>query len=279
MFLTLLSLSFATLLSTTTAAPVTNPAADVQASVGKRGVPYNDGKLANLFLGGSNKVKWAYNWDSSRGDLDKSIEYVPMLHDTLTVNTAKFRENVKKSGATHIMSFNEPDQCGKDTGGVCMQDVAATVKAHMNYVQPIAKDFPNIQIGAPAVTNGEWDNNTQKPMGLPYLKQFLDGCKTAGCRIDFISIHWYDSADNIIYFKKHVEEAHRMSNKPVWITEFTPSGSVAQIQNFLKEVLPWLEHPNQSYVQRYAYQWAARGSLVDGTGKKLTPVGQTYASV
>lgn len=62
------------------------------------------------------------------------------------------------------------------------------------------------------------------------------------------------------------------------MTEFEGSGSVAQQQAFLKEVIAWMEEPEQNYIERYAGFGGFVGTYVaDGSGT-LTPLGETYSS-
>lgn len=149
-----------------------------------------------------------------------------------------------------------------------MTDISRTVAAYQTYIHALSARYPELQLGAPAVTNGpEFDRS------LSWLSNFLRAC--GGCKVDFIAIHWYDSATNFAYFKKHVQDAHTVSGgRPVWITEFKPSGSEAQVIEFLRVALPWLD--GQWYVEQYAMQWVARGELVDATGTALTAVGNAY---
>jgi hypothetical protein len=143
-------------------------------------------------------------------------------------------------------------------------------------MQPLVDKYPEVKLGAPAVTNGAWDG--RRPMGLNYLKAFLDGC--SGCRIDFVVIHWYNFEPNIEYFKQHVKNAYVTGGyRPVWITEFRPTGSQEQIIEFLKQAMSWLD--GQGYVHRYAYFMAAPGdadNLVRGDGNGLSAIGTVYSS-
>lgn len=157
-----------------------------------------------------------------------------------------------------------------------MQNIGATIAAHQQWVQPIADKYPDMKIGAPAVTNGVQDPATGNAMGLPYLSQFLIGCH--GCRIDFIVVHWYDSANNIAYFKKHIQDAYEAGGRrPIWITEFAPFGDDAQKQAFLAEALPFLD--SLPWVHRYAYHFAAPNVLVNAAGNSLSALGSTYIGV
>jgi hypothetical protein len=135
------------------------------------------------------------------------LNFVPMLWGNQPSNTANFVNNANNAlscGATHILSFNEPDSCG--SGGSCMspQD---TVNAYRQYIMPFAG---RAQLGAPAVTNGAG--------GLPWLRQFLSLC--TGCQIDFVPIHWYDSATNEAYFYSYFTSAQQVTGgRHLWLTE------------------------------------------------------------
>ncbi|OCL09221.1 glycoside hydrolase family 128 protein [Glonium stellatum] len=250
-------------------------------AVGKRGLAYNDATLTGLFAGQDSKVSWAYNWDSASYGASSALNYVPLLHDNGASHTSVWNANVGKAistGSNHAMSFNEPDQCGTNSGGACMQDIKTVVKSYKDWIQPLVNSYPGkLKLGAPAVTNGVLDTSTGSPMGLPWLQQFIGNC--TGCQIDFICIHWYDSPSNVAYFKSHVQDAYAAGgNRPVWITEFAPtSGTDAQKQGFLKQVLPWLD--SLDYVERYAYQMTAKNVLVSADGTGLTPLGQVYNTI
>ncbi|OCK76238.1 glycoside hydrolase family 128 protein [Lepidopterella palustris CBS 459.81] len=253
-------------------------AAATSATAGKRGLAYNDASLTKLFSSSGSKISWTYNWGSSSYGASTAYEYVPLLHDNGTSHTSVWAANVKTAvaaGAGHAMSFNEPDQCGVNSGGACMQDIKTTVANYKTWMQPLSSNYGSkLKLGAPAVTNGVLDTTTGSPMGLPWLQQFIGNCTS--CQIDFVAIHWYDSPSNVAYFKSHVQDAYAAGgNRPVWITEFAPtSGTDADKQTFLKAVLPWLD--SLSYVERYAYQMDARGELVTSDGTALSPLGQVY---
>jgi len=84
------------------------------------------------------------------------------------------------------------------------QDAA---NAFRTYMMPYAK---HASLGAPAVTNG--------PSGMNWLSQFFSLCKD--CKIDFVPIHWYDSATNLDYFYNYVKNAHSVGGgRDVWLTE------------------------------------------------------------
>lgn len=110
-------------------------------------------------------------------------------------------------------------------------------------------------------------------MGLTWLSSFMAAC--TDCTIDFVCIHWYDSAENIAYFKSHVQDAYKAGgNRPLWITEFQAAGTVDQQNAFMKEVLPWLDASDM--VERYSWFMANTnaGGLISGEG--LSTLGSTF---
>ncbi|EHK99282.1 (Trans)glycosidase [Glarea lozoyensis ATCC 20868] len=242
----------------TSAAPASTAASTPVSSGGKRGVAFNDNSVLSVFSG---KASWCYNWGQSEGTIPSGFEYVPMLWGNKAGFYDSWASNANSaisSGSTHLLAFNEPDLSAQSNMGV--STAVADYKTHM---QPFAG---KAKLGAPSVTNGG------APMGLTYLKNFVDSC--SGCTIDFVPIHWYngDALDSSIsYFKTHVAEAHTAGgNKPVWITEFQYLGT--DEAGFLAEIIPWLE--SQDFVERYSYFMASDGRLISGTA--LSAVGKAY---
>jgi len=105
------------------------------------------------------------------------------------------------------MAFNEPDGCQSGVQSCLSPQDAAN--AYMQYMMPFAN---RASLGAPAVSNGAG--------GLPWLRDFLSACASLGCRIDFVPVHWYDSATNIAYFQNYLNEAHDAAGgRQIWLTE------------------------------------------------------------
>jgi hypothetical protein len=156
-------------------------------------------------------------------------------------------------------------------GGVCITDPGLAASEHKKYMTSIDS---SIKVGAPAVTNGVWDDVRGTPMGLPYLNKFLEAC--SNCRIDFVVAHWHNIADNAADFKRHVKDVHDQTGFPVWVTEFSLDGSEAQQQAFLEDVLPWMDE--QTWIERYAYHYVAPGVLINSAGTGLSALGNTYQS-
>jgi hypothetical protein len=228
---------------------------------GKRGLAYNTASLMTCFEDSSH-VSWGYNWDSDSAGLSSSFNYVPLLWGLSHTDVWNTRAtSAIANGATHLMSFNEPDMTSQ--ANMSPEDAAS---AYKTWMMPFAG---KAKLGAPAVTNGGGS------MGLNWLAAFLEACD--GCQVDFVTIHWYDSASNTAYFKEHVQNATDVAGgKPVWVTEFAPTGSPsnADISTFLEDVMPWMD--SQSFVERYSYFMASDGALISGT--EPSTFGQTYAT-
>lgn len=244
------------------AKPATAKASTTAASTGKRGLAYNSNTLANHFAGGSNsQISWGYNWDSASAGLSSTFNYVPMLWSDASDHTSAWSSNIATAisgGTTQVLGFNEPDLSSQAN-----ITVAQAVTAWNKYMQPLAG---KVKLGAPAVTNGA------SPMGLTWLENFLEAC--TGCTIDFVPIHWYDSATNLGYFKNYIKQAYSVAGRPIWITEFNGSGTQAQQITMLKEVMPWLD--SLSYVQRYS--WFGVFDQYLTTSGAINALGQTYMS-
>ncbi|KUJ17801.1 uncharacterized protein LY89DRAFT_645461 [Mollisia scopiformis] len=234
----------------------------------KRGLPSNNppNSIQN-WNGPGSQVNWAYSWDSYMDPaFPRFLEFIPMLWGDGSLHTNSWVNNVNNAlarGSGHIMGFNEPDACGE--GQSCIgPDDAAT--AYRKWIMPFAG---RAALGAPAISNAA--------SGLVWLRNFLGAC--SGCQIDFVPIHWYDSATNFEYFYNYMEEAHQTSGgRQIWITEFSGAGTLQQQITFLQTVIPWLDA--QPYIYRYSWFWCdasyTGGSLADGNGNP-TELGGVYA--
>jgi hypothetical protein len=223
---------------------------------GKRGVSYNDAKLTDC-LTSSSKISWGYNWGSSSDGLS-AVSYVPTLWGTNELYTDSWSKNAQsaiESGSTHLFSFNEPDM-----GEQSNLSPQAAASAWKQYMEPFAG---KAQLCSPSVTNGGGS------MGLSWLKSFLESC--SDCTIDCLNIHWYDSAENVDYFKKHIGDAADLApGKPIFVSEFAATGDQ---ETFLETVMPWMD--SNDAVAGYAY-FKGDGVLV--SGNEMSSLGQIYAS-
>lgn len=243
----------------------------------KRGLAYdNTSPNMNIFSQYQNKLSWGYNWVSSRGSLPTSMEYIPMLHSTDGTFTGLWSSDVDaaKSAAggntLYLMSFNEPDQTSQSN-----MSPGAAAAAFGQYMSPHSAS--NVKLGAPSVSNGVGNNGAGNPMGIDWLKSFMGSC--SGCPIDFVNIHWYgcDNGcsidDDVKDFQSQVGKASAIG-KPVWVTEFGAKGDADRQEQFMGQILPWLD--GYGGVERYSYFMAKEGILTQGNG--VSGLGQKYAT-
>lgn len=227
------------------------------------------GNITNI--GGS----WYYNWGLSANS-SPDREYAPMGWGKTSLDTqTKINSVVNKSIVTHIMSFNESDNCDDQSGkfgSLCVEDTA--VIYHANCMKT------GLRIVSPSCREGEetkWVKNLNN-LAIPL-----------GTRMDVIGMHWYDWGANptntpdedpvAIFnrFKNKVIACYNYYKMPIWITEFNANKFRNRwVQDeFLKLALPWLEAT--PYVERYAYFQpdGGKGSFFDSNGS-ITSTGSIY---
>ena len=224
---------------------------------------------------GLNKT-WYYNWgNSSESDLE--LEFAPMSWGFGGANEDSDIELYKsKYNATHVMAFNESDNCNDQSGqynNLCNTDVAVStyknlMKTGLRLVSPSCRE--------------------NAPFG--WLKEFHDKANAQDIRIDVIGVHWYDwgsspanspneNPTNIFNrFKNYLQRVYDLYKLPIWITEFNanPNRTTSVNYELMKLALPYLE--NLDYVERYAWYQPNSGvaDYYDGTEAILTNVGAFY---
>jgi hypothetical protein len=115
----LMAMSLALLASASPLINITKNSPPMEAEPGRRrGIAYNDPNLVQYFNVKDAQLGWGYNWYSQPGSLNwPSLEYVPMLwgnSQSLIGNwndAVRSAVNVYFDKPTHLMAFNEPDNC------------------------------------------------------------------------------------------------------------------------------------------------------------------------
>jgi len=217
-------------------------------------------------------IGWYYNWrPAPKIGPVSGVKFVPMFWSAQDV-TRKNLAAVKKSSASHVLGFNEPDMDGQSnmTPRECLE------------LWPQLMKLPQL-LGSPAPADSKW------------LEQFMPEAKRRGLRVDFVCLHRYPDISNpnaIQEIEKMLEDAHRKYGLPIWLTECgaadvsawhqpqlcKPTAEMAR--RFLQELLVLLER--LPYVERYAW-FADRpdaeyslGSIFDLHASGLTPFGKIY---
>jgi len=241
-------------------APVDVPAGG--SDVGKRGLAYNQGNLVKVFNGG--KPTWTYNWGQvADGGAGSDHEFVPMMWGPPHLDGwAGNAEKAIANGAKNFLSFNECDHPSQANMGP-----GAAASLHQQVMNPYSG---RVRISTPAITNSQDPNQ-----GIGWLRQFLGACG-GQCAYDFCAIHWYDVPDSQ-KFLDHLEDAHKVCGKPIWVTEFAPINSDdATINTFLGKVMTAMDTDSRYiFVERYAFFMLADGMLT--RGNQLSTYGKTYA--
>ncbi|KAL8744687.1 MAG: hypothetical protein Q9190_003086 [Brigantiaea leucoxantha] len=232
--------------------PSVTPTATTPSS--KRGLDYQNPNLLSLFTS-STRISWAYNYaQKPGGTIPAKYEFVPLLFNLASSSTSSWNANAK--GATSLLAFNEPDVASSSISP------ASAAQGYKQYMQPFAG---KARLGSPATTASS--------SGLTWQRSFIAAC--SGCTVDFIAMHWAGSpgSASVAQFQDQVLSYINAFGKPVWVTEIVVTGTVADNQAFMQQVLPWLDA--QAMVERYAW-FNVDGVLVSSGGSSLTAAGTTY---
>jgi len=210
-----------------------------RASNTKAGLAWNSGsggdKVQKQFWSG---VSWCYSWSAWTCSDSKHLEFVPMMWGNTPNAVKSWKSQVMGKKWKNILAFNEPDHKGQ--AAITPQQA---VKLWNQYIKPVNSK----RKGAPAVTNSD--------RGRKWIGDFLKACK--GCQIDFVPVHFYGTS--VQRFKETVTAIHKISGKPVWITEwacqnFGKPGDKCdsnEVKAFLKATQEWMD--KTSWVERYSW--------------------------
>ncbi|MDO8965432.1 glycosyl hydrolase [Algoriphagus sp.] len=226
---------------------------------------------------------WFYNWNLN-GNPEPNYDYVPMAWGAGGASPSGINTMIGKKSTTHVLGFNESDNCNGESGqfnNLCQPAVAVA------YYESLMGT--GVRLGSPAPRE-------EGPTG--WLLEFNRIAKQRDVRFDFVAVHWYDwgsgpanspNADpQVIFnrFKAYLANVYRIYQLPIWITEFNanPNRGIAIQEEFLKLALPYLE--SLEYVERYAYfqpnpnnanpaNNPGRSDYLDSDGN-LTVIGQLF---
>ncbi len=194
---------------------------------------------------------WFYKW-SNNGDSDLDREYTPMAWGKGAADDDNDIEIIKsKYKSTHILAFNEPDDCNGQSGqygNMCVVDTSLT------YYKNLLKS--GLRMVSPACRQDAVFN---------WLNEFNSKAIDENIRIDVIAVHWYDWGSNpqnspnanpqdvFNRFVNYLESVYQMYGLPIWITEFNANRHRNEWvhRQFLQLVLPFLEETD--YIERYSF--------------------------
>ena len=194
---------------------------------------------------------WFYKW-SNNGSSDMLREYVPMAWGKGAADDLNDIEIIKqKYKSTHLLAFNEPDNCNDQSGqygNMCVVDTSLV------YYKNLLKT--GLRMVSPATRQGEV---------FSWLNEFNYKAENQEIRIDVIAVHWYDWTSNPqnspnanpqdIYnrFVNYLDNVYNLYGLPIWITEFNANRYRNEWvhRQFLQLALPYLEETE--YIERYSF--------------------------
>lgn len=220
---------------------------------------------------------WYYRWSNSDvSDLQR--EYAPMAWGHTSADDDEDIKNYRsKYKVTHVMGFNEADNCNDQSGqygNLCIPDTA--VMLYRNLMKT------GLRLVSPGCREGAWDD---------WLDEFNRLATEKDIRIDVIAVHWYDWGSNpqnspnadpqMVFnrFKNYLSRVYEHYGLPIWITEFnanTNRNTWVHLE-FMKLAVPYLE--SLGYVERYCW-FEPVSDVADyyNTNGSLTPIGEYYKS-
>ena len=194
---------------------------------------------------------WFYRWNNQWiSDLQR--ECIPMAWGSTNAdddNDINLYQSKYKT--THVLGFNEPDDCEGQSG---QYNDLCTVSTALELYENLMKT--GLRLVSPACRQNAVFN---------WLDLFNQQAIQNDIRIDVIAVHWYDwggnpqnstNADpNSIFdrFKIYLQNVYDLYGLPIWITEFNGNKyrSIQTNLQFMELAIPYLE--NLDYVERYAW--------------------------
>lgn len=194
---------------------------------------------------------WFYRWNN-QGLSDLQRECSPMAwgyggaNDSNDINLYQ-----SKYKTTHVLGFNEPDDCNGQSG---QYNDLCTVSTAVGVYENLMKT--GLRMVSPACRQGAV---------FTWLDLFNQQAIQNDIRIDVIAVHWYDwganpqdspNADpNTIFnrFKVYLQNVYALYGLPIWITEFNGNKyrSIQSNRQFMELAIPYLE--GLDFVERYAW--------------------------
>ncbi len=220
---------------------------EITFGISKKGLAVNDtmGKHINPV---ELKASWYYDWSTNPHSYTgyEQIEFVPMIWgvgndgDITKVNNYNYK---------YLLAYNEPDMGYEGGGSNTSVDVVLEHWPNFNLANR------NFILGSPAPAfSPSWGNGT-------WMQEFMN--RVDQSTIDFIPLHCYynnySGADAARTFLADVvDKTYEMYHKPIWITEFAPSGygyndaeGRAKAKAFLETAFEGLDE--RPYVERYSW--------------------------
>lgn len=203
---------------------------------------------------------WWYGW-TCQGTGAPGYEFVPMVKGHRKPTPGTELAQLKDPNATHLLGFNEPERATQ--GNLTVEQAIEAWPALAAFAQE-----KKLRLGSPSVSS---DGG-----GGAWMREFMEQAQRKKLKIDFVTAHWYRSADPGA-FEEWLKELSAAYRRPVWITEFnamyTKADDAGHAQ-FLRGALRALER--HRFVERYAYFNPGSGKAALLKDGELTKLGEIY---
>lgn len=270
---------------------------DAENAVVKKGVcvsRYNDGKSSSAHKINDLNAGWHYTWGVKTNNEYINSEFVPMIwgkNDVTQENIDYVKANYESGRFSHLLTFNEPDLADQSN---------MTVDEALSYWERLQSI--GIPLSSPVVS---WYSAES---GNPWLDAFMQKAAERNYRVDFITIHIYQSfysAGAANDLKKTLDALYAKYKKPVWLTEFgaidiiardshagkvSPNCTAKNAQNYVTQTTNMLEQCG--YVERYSWfvdnfaglygdarPWEAPYTTLYNDDDTIAETGTTYKGV
>jgi len=220
---------------------------------------------------------WWYDWNIDQSST-RDLEYVAIEQQPFWPSLS---QNWQSLGINTLLGYNEPDNSTQD--------------AYKNLTPPgsvtnAVGRWPGLlatglRVGSPATTDGGRSS---------WLYPFVSQADAAGCRVDFVAIHYYwawnpadpSGAANQMY--NFLLDIWNNTHRPIWVTEWNnganwtdnnpyPVPTYAQQQACVSSMVAMLE--STPFVERYAlYNWVEDPRSLVTSSNTVTPAGTTYSN-
>jgi hypothetical protein len=183
---------------------------------------------------------------------------------------------IEAGQAVRLLGFNEPD---------------SEVQSDMSVDEVVSYwsvlEETGLALATPAPVHAE----------KGWMVDFMRTAEEACLRMDYIAVHWYGppSPNSFKNKMRQIYQKHG-ETRPLLVTEFSPADwnaktpaenrySTAQVLEFMKVVIPWMEEPEQDWIAGYAW-FSFKQTEAAGTSSALfdvygfpTMLARYYASV
>ena len=259
----------------------------------KRGIfmEVGDETYVKAFNANPGKISWVVNqYSGPPVNLSSAFQYVPQCYDKFSDAslpgqaphpwTTNAENAVNKGNESFFLSFGEANTPNQQ--GLTM-DAKEGADEFMTMMQPWAVNY-GVTIGSPGTLGMPWDYQWQN--------DFLDECAQLGCKIGWISGHWFsqcgtataqqlaDTFWGTVNTYKEIAQNHSSQygiDLKVWVDNFSLNCDSQAQKDFLDIVVPELD--NDPMIERYGYVSSTGSDGFVNSDGSISDLGLHYATM